>query len=174
MEGFADWAAGNLAENRTRGIFAEWLVGQALGVIAKGDARTEWDAVDLHYSQMSTEVKASGRSQTWSPTTQSAPRFGIAPQQRAWIAATDSWVTYQTPKRTADVYVFCLHQAIPASNGNVADPQSWAFWAIATSVLDTELGDQRTVGESTLNGLAQPVPWSQIRRHVDLLAENRR
>ena len=30
---FQRWATGNLVENRNRGIFGEWLVGQALGVI---------------------------------------------------------------------------------------------------------------------------------------------
>ncbi|MCH2422005.1 MAG: hypothetical protein MK196_02705, partial [Acidimicrobiales bacterium] len=30
---FQRWATGNLVENRNRGIFGEWLVGQALEVI---------------------------------------------------------------------------------------------------------------------------------------------
>ena len=33
LEGFRVWATGNLVENRNRGIFAEWLVGTALGVV---------------------------------------------------------------------------------------------------------------------------------------------
>ena len=40
--GFSRWATGNLVDNRNRGIFAEWLVGQALGVIEADDVRTEW------------------------------------------------------------------------------------------------------------------------------------
>ena len=39
--GFSRWATGNLVDNRNRGIFAEWLVGQALGVIEADDVRTE-------------------------------------------------------------------------------------------------------------------------------------
>ena len=44
---FQRWATGNLVENRNRGIYGEWLVGQALGVIGDDEVRQEWDAVDL-------------------------------------------------------------------------------------------------------------------------------
>ena len=39
FSGFSRWATGNLFDNRNRGIFAEWLVGQALGVIEADDVR---------------------------------------------------------------------------------------------------------------------------------------
>jgi hypothetical protein len=45
--------------------------------------------------------------------------------------------------------VFCLHQTVPATNDNVADPESWSFWVVATSAINNELGDQATVGIST-------------------------
>ena len=41
FSGFSRWATGNLFDNRNRGIFSEWLVGQALGVIEADDVRTE-------------------------------------------------------------------------------------------------------------------------------------
>ena len=44
---FQRWATGNLVENRNRGIYGEWLVGQALGVIGDDEVRQDWDAVDL-------------------------------------------------------------------------------------------------------------------------------
>ena len=43
IESFGRWAAGNLVDNRNRGIFAEWLVGQALEAIDEGEFRQEWD-----------------------------------------------------------------------------------------------------------------------------------
>ena len=58
---------GNLVDNRNRGIFAEWLVGQALGAIGEGEVRREWDAYDLAFGEIKVEVKASGKSQTWNP-----------------------------------------------------------------------------------------------------------
>ena len=56
-----------MVDNRNRGIFAEWLVGRALGVIEASDVRTEWDAVDLRFGDLRLEVKASGLSQAWNP-----------------------------------------------------------------------------------------------------------
>lgn len=32
LETFRRWALGNLVENRNRGLFAEWLIGTALGI----------------------------------------------------------------------------------------------------------------------------------------------
>ena len=148
---FQRWATGNLVENRNGGIFGEWLVGQALGVIGDDEVRQEWDAVDLHFDGLTIEVKTSGRSQTWNQSGFSTPQFGIARQKRAWFAKTDDWVVYDEPKRSADVYVFCLHRSAPVTNENVADPESWSFWVIATSTLNYGLGDQSSVGISTLN-----------------------
>ena len=105
-------------------------------------------------------------SQTWNQSGSSTPRFGIARQKRAWFAETDDWIYYDEPKRSADVYAFCLHQSSPATNENVADPGSWSFWVIATSTLDNELGDQSSVGISTLDQLAEPVGWSGIKAAV--------
>ena len=163
---FNRWAAGNLVDNRNRGIFAEWLVGQALGVIGDDDVRKEWDAVDLRFGDLTIEVKASGLSQTWNLLVPSTPRFGIPRQKRAWFADTDEWIVYDEPKRSADIYVFCLHQSVPATNENVADPDSWSFWVVATSTIDDELDDQSSVGVSTLNRLAEPVGWSGIKAAV--------
>ena len=164
---FQRWATGNLVENRNRGIFGEWLVGQALGVIGDDEVRQEWDAVDLHFAGLTIEVKTSGISQTWNQSGSSTPRFGIALQKRAGFAETDDWIVYDEPKRSADVYVFCLHRSVPATNENVADPESWSFWVIATSTLDDELGGQSSVGISTLDQLAEPVGWSELKAAVE-------
>jgi len=46
IDRFRRWALGNLVDNRNRGLFAEWLVGEALGVIDEATPRREWDAYD--------------------------------------------------------------------------------------------------------------------------------
>ncbi len=166
---FPSWAVGNLVDNRNRGIFAEWLVGQALEVIAPGDVRKEWDGVDLRYRGMGVEIKASGLSQTWNPASTSTPRFDIHKQLQWWNADTDAWGSYDEPQRTAHVYVFCLHEAVPATNGNVADPSQWRFWVISTAVLNSELGSQKSVGVTTLSGLAESVSFTEIKSAVEKL-----
>lgn len=142
---------GNLVENRNRGIFAEWLVGQALGVICDGDVRQEWDAYDLLYGEVKVEVKASGLSQTWNLYEPSKPNFNIAPRLRHWVAETDDWIVHDQPVRFADVYTFCLHEPVPATNENVCNPAFWKFWVISKQTLDVKLGDQKSVGVRTLN-----------------------
>jgi hypothetical protein len=59
---FWTWAYSDVIGNRNRSIFAEFLVGTALGVVDK--PRVEWDAVDLRYSDSKIEVKAAGYVQS--------------------------------------------------------------------------------------------------------------
>ena len=93
-------------------------------------------------------------------------RNGIPKQKRAWFSKNDDWIVYDEPKRSADIYIFCLHQSVPATNENVQDPNSWLFWVIATSRIDDELKDQSSVGISTLNQLTEPVAWSEIKETI--------
>jgi len=174
IDRFRRWVLGDLVDNRNRGLFAEWLVGEALGVIDEVTPRREWDAYDLLYRDKKIEVKASGRSQSWSRDQQSNVRFGIERKSSSWTAASDEWIAHDQPVRFADVYVFCVHEPVPATNANVADPSHWAFWVVATDVLDQELGSQKTVGIRTLNHLASPVTWSGIRERVDACVDARR
>ncbi|WP_423918420.1 hypothetical protein [Candidatus Poriferisodalis sp.] len=167
IEGFRRWALGDLTDNRNRGLFAEWLVGQALEAVDEAEPRREWDAFDLAYGSIRIEVKASGRSQTWNPNESATPRFDIAPRRYSWVAVTDEWFEHDPPARLADVYVFCLHEPVPATNENVLDPSSWKFWVIATQSLDDELGSQKTAGLSTLDRLTEPVEWPDIQDEVD-------
>ena len=169
IEGFYRWAMGDLVDNRNRGIFAEWLVGQALGAIGDGKVRQEWDAYDLLYGKVKVEVKASGRSQTWNLYEPSTPSFNIAPRWRHWVAETDVWIAHDQPVRFADVYVFCLHEPVPATNENVCDSASWKFWVIPRQLLDDELGDQKTVGLTTLSRLGAMIESSEIKAEVDRL-----
>lgn len=169
IEGFYRWAMGDLVDNRNRGIFAEWLVGQALGVINECDVRREWDAYDLLYGEVKVEVKASGLDQTWPQDQPSKPNFNIAPRSRTWVAECNKWEEHHPPVRFADVYVLCLHEPKKATPENVRDPESWKFWVISTQTLDDKLGDQKSIGVRTLNQLADHVGWSEIKAEVDRL-----
>lgn len=169
MSGFPYWAVGNLTGNLNRGLFAEWLVGKALGVIEDGDTRDEWLGFDLQYKDVTIEVKASGLSQDWNPHSKSTPRYDIAPRKWIWIPETDTWEELNPPGRPARAYVFCLHKPVPATNKNVQDPDSWAFWVVPTRKLDDELGPQKSLGLSTLSRLTTRVNWSQIQSAIAAL-----
>ena len=164
---FQNWALGNLVGNTNRGIFAEWLVGQALGAIGDEETREEWDECDLRYRGAKVEVKSSGRDQTWHQDTRSSPRFNIKCRTRTWDPQTGKSTQHDPPIRPADVYVFCLHEPIPATNDNVRDLGCWKFWVVSKRTLDNRLGSQKSVGLSTLDALARCVDWSEIKSEVD-------
>ena len=167
---FRRWALGNLVNNEIRGTFAEWLVGRALGCIGDSDVRQGWDAYDLQYGRVKVEVKASGRSQSWNLHQPSKPSFDIAPRKWTWRESTDEWIENDPPARSADVYVFCLHKPVPATNRNVRDPTAWEFWVISRQTLDKKLGPQKSVGLGTLDHLTGPtgrVTWPEIKAEVD-------
>ena len=170
---FQQWATGNLVENRNRGIFAEWLVGQALQALDDHEFRQEWHPWDLQYGGARIEVKASGRSQSWDPLRPSKPSFGVAAPGQIWCEKTKKWQQNDQGTRPAHVYVFCLHNPVPATNANVADPTTWDFWVIPAQVLDDELGAQQTVRPTTLDGLAERLKsgWSEIKPAVDRLID---
>ena len=165
LEAFRRWALGNLVENRNRGLFAEWLVGTALGVVEQ--ERLEWDQADLRYKDRLIEVKASGRGQAWPQAKPSTPTFDIKQRTRSWNAQTNTIEEFDRPRRVADLYVFCLHQSYPATNDNVADPKEWAFWIVSTDTIDARLGSQKTVGLNRLSELTQPVGWTDLRREIE-------
>jgi hypothetical protein len=167
LDAFRRWALGNLVENRNRGLFAEWLVGTALGVVSPEEPRKEWDVADFRYRDLLIEVKASGRSQTWSQTKASVTRFDIAARAQGWHAASNTFETADPPRRFADAYVFCLHRPNEATNENVADPDEWTFWVTPTRVLDSELGAQKSVGLGRLSDLAEPVSFRDLRSEID-------
>ena len=174
LDSFRRWAYGDLVDNCNRGIFAEWLVGIALGVAGDDKPRREWDACDFRYSHgLAIEVKAAGLSQTWKQSKNSTPRFSIKKQKEAWDAATNKWTKYNPPRRTADLYVFCLHEAVPATNDNVADPSCWKFWVVSTDTIDEKLGGQASLGLGALGQLAAPVPWQNLKAAVDNEAGNK-
>ena len=171
IQRFRAWVLGGLVDNETRGIFAEWLVGQALGAIGDGDIRQGWDAYDLLHDEVNVEVKASGLSQSWNPDERSNPRFDVAPRKWTWLASEDEWIENDPPARPADVYVFCLHEPVPATNENVVDPTAWKFWVLSARTLDDQLGPQKSVGIATLNGLVAPIGWDEIQNAVDRSAD---
>ena len=167
IDRFHRWALGNLVSNTNRGIFAEWLVGQALESIGDREVREEWDECDLRYRGLKIEVKTSGLDQTWHQDRRSPPRFDIKRRTWIWDAQTGESTPHDPPIRPADLYVFCLREPIPATNPNVREPEAWKFWVVSKRTLDNQLGPQKSVGLSTLSELTAPLGWSDLRAEVD-------
>ena len=83
---FWSWAYSDVLSNANRSVFAEFILGVAVGVV--DTLRVEWDAVDLRYRGFGVEVKSSAYVQPWPQTSLSRIVFGIG-KKRAWDATTN-------------------------------------------------------------------------------------
>jgi hypothetical protein len=160
---FWTWAYSDVIGNRNRSIFAEFLVGTALGVVDQ--PRVEWDAVDLRYSDSKVEVKAAGYVQSWHQESKpSKIVFDIA-HKRGWDAATNTYSVDLV--RSADCYVFCLHSCIDLSTANPLNVEQWEFFVLSTLALETHFGQQKQVALSRLKNLIPAVPYYELKSAID-------
>ncbi len=162
---FWSWAYSDILSNTDRAVFAEFVVCTALGVT---DApRVEWDAVDLRYGDKTIEVKSSAYVQSWHQVQDPPSQISFDLKERlSWDAATN---TYRVePSRAADCYVFCIYTEKDRSRANVLDVNRWEFYVVSTEQINRQLGSQKTAALSTIERLAKPVGYAQLKRSVDL------
>ena len=157
------WAHSELNANTERGVLAEFIVGQALGVTAP--IRTEWDPYDLVTPEgVKVEVKTSGTWQSWENPKRSVCNYGIR-TTRTWDKVTGKYCVEAT--RPADVYVFCLLHHDEACRVNPLDLDQWTFHVISRSVIENKLGAQKRAVLSTLLRIgAEAVDFSGLKEAV--------
>lgn len=164
---FWAWAYSDILNNTDRTVFAEFVVGMALGVT---DApRVEWDAVDLQYGGKTIEVKSSAYVQSWHQDQDPPSQISFDLKERlSWDAATN---TYRVePSRAADCYVFCVYTEKCRSRADVLDIDRWDFYVVPTEAINRQLGNQQRAALSTIEQLAKPVGaigYAQLKNHVD-------
>jgi hypothetical protein len=163
---FQRWVAGDLTGNRMRGLYAEWMISDRLGLTGDGSTRVEWDMVDIRYRGLHLEVKTSGNRQQWS-SEETPARFSIGPQTRIWNAELNTSQQLSTPRRTADLYIFCSHRCESLSNSTVLDETNWSFMAVSTSDLDATLGGQRTISANALSRFANWAPLGIVCEEIE-------
>lgn len=163
---FWSWAYSDLLSNANRAVFAEFLVGAALGVI--DCPRIEWNAYDLLYRGAKIEVKASGYLQSWQQKQLSTIRFDVG-QKLAWDAETNTYAS--TSIRTADCYVFCLYAEQNADQVDVLNVDAWEFYPVLTKELVRLVGAQKTMSLSRLQRICRPVCLSELKAQIDKLID---
>lgn len=86
---FWSWAYSDILNNTDRAVFAEYVVGTALGVT---DApRVEWDAVDLRYGDNTIEVKSAAYVQSWHQEQDPVSQISFDLRERlSWDARANS------------------------------------------------------------------------------------
>ena len=163
---FWSWAYSDLMSNRNRGIFAEFIVSAALGVVDR--PRIEWDSFDIAYQGLGVEVKSSAYLQTWAQKKASNVTFNIA-KHLEYDPESEEYGTDQV--RSADCYVFCLFAEREKTNAEPRNLASWEFYVLPTTVIESEFGDQKTLALGTLRQICHPVEFRELRSEIDKALE---
>ena len=169
VQSFWRWSASDLINNTMRGVLAEFIVAQALG-IAQDKAREEWAPYDLETPDgLTIEVKSSAYIQSWGQKNLSAISFGCKPT-KAWSNETGSFEKGQ-PRRQAKVYVFAL---LAHKDQFTLDPlnlDQWLFYVLPTAELNAR-GKQGTIGLGTLKKLnCSPVTFNELADRIKVTAD---
>jgi len=159
---FWKWNQSNLIENRTRGILAEFIVKMALDI--NSPSRLEWDAYDFETQtkkgKVKIEVKSAAYIQAWAQKKLSSISFGIAPTKGLLQDGNYS----EAYKRQADIYIFCLLDHKDQATINPLDMDQWCFYLAPTSLLDEELGTQKSLSLARLKQLGlKAVKYSDLK-----------
>lgn len=160
---FWAWAFSDVLSNAARGVFAEYIVGAALGVV--DGVRREWDAFDLLYDGRKIEVKSTAYVQSWPQQKRlSSPIFSIG-LTRGWDAETG--LSASVPTRAASVYVFCLYSQKERALADPLNLGHWQFYVLPTAVINAAFGNQKSAALSRIRALAAPVGYPDLRQAID-------
>lgn len=164
LSDFWIWSQSDLLNNTLRGVLAEYIVLQDLGV--EKSTRTEWDAYDLETKDgIKIEIKSSAYLQSWKQNKLSLISFDIAPT-KGWNAETNKSST--ETKRQADFYVFCLLKHKDKKTVNPISLDQWIFYVLKTEVLNVEKAKQKRITLSSLLNLnPKECKFGEIRKVVN-------
>jgi hypothetical protein len=160
---FWAWAYSDLFCNTVRPIFAEFIVGKALGVLDR--PRLEWNAYYFAYRGKKIEVKSSGYLQSDPQDCLSSIRFDIENRKMAWDAETNQY--NNKAGRSADCYVFCIHAEKDEAVANILNLNQWRFFVMATSDICRCFGLQKSVALSRIEKMVVSISYGELRKEVD-------
>lgn len=159
---FWQWSAADLLNNLTRGKLAEFIVAHALGIHEYGPL-PKWEPHDLLFEDKRIEIKAAGYIQEWSQRTNTNPRFSIRPA-KSWDDATGY---SEKASRNSDMYIFCVLTETDRNAAHLPLLDKWDFYPVLTTELDARLGEQKSVGMSTLCRICpEPFDYGSLRNGV--------
>lgn len=161
---FWRWQGSNLLDNSMRGVLAEFYVTAALD--CKKTPRVEWDGYDcLTREGIKVEVKSSAYIQSWDQSKLSKIQFDIAPKM-AWKAKTNTYSS--KPKRSADVYVFCVHTHKDQETISPLDLSQWEFYVLSTKRLDAKAPHQKSISLNALIKRFSPAKptYKELRKEI--------
>ncbi len=168
---FWQWSASDVVSNATRGVLAEYLVAQALGVA--GGVREEWAAYDLKaLDGTQVEVKSAAYIQSWHQDKLSQITFRV-PKTRAWDKHTGRQSDHT--RRQAEVYVFALLAHTDQETLDPLEVSQWEFFVIPTILLDNRERSQHSITLPSLRELSgNSVTHAGLRRAVEVAGNTQR
>jgi len=156
---FWQWGASDVIGNTARGVLAEYLVAQAVGV-ADSNVREEWAAFDVQTpDRTKIEVKSAAFIQGWRQKTLSRISFGVR-KTREWIKETN--LLANEAKRQADVYVFALLAHTDQETLDPLDVAQWEFFVLPTVILDQRERSQHSITLTSLKKLTRSVNFGEL------------
>ncbi|WP_327235370.1 hypothetical protein OG349_16800 [Streptomyces sp. NBC_01317] len=156
---FWRFAMPDLKVNNTRGVFAEFLVHQAVGSTRR---RVEWASHDVETDDgLRIEVKAGAYLQAWEQHRHSDIRFtGL--RARTWAPATG----YSNEKSyNADVYVFAVQTAPEHTSYDPLDTGQWEFYVLPRPKLE-RLNTNSVSLASVRTAAGQPALFPDLGSHI--------
>lgn len=160
---FWRWSVSDILSNATRGRFAEFIVATATNIDIT-EVRDEWGAYDLVTpGGIKLEIKSAAYLQSWFQRSFSTISFSIK-CARYWDSITN--LQLATPKRHADVYVFCLLKHEDKLTIDPLNLDHWEFYVLATEQLNNYTRSQHSITLNSLKRLTNSISYDQLDEEI--------
>jgi hypothetical protein len=161
------WATAfsDLLTSMTRGIVAEYLVCQVLGLADQ--VMNDYDSYDaLTPEGKRVEVKSSAFIQRWPQQAHSKIAFDIRPR-RAYDY--DKFDFVGDPKRHSDIYVFACHHHKDKGTVDPIDVSQWTFYVVPTARVNEVFPRANSVSLAAVVAKLSPIKteFSGLRDAID-------
>ena len=149
MLDFWRWAFSDLLEDTLKGLYAEWLVGQLLGLPMPHGGRPGYGNFDLRSSGgLRIEVKSSAYWQSWKLRNEDGS-LKTAPEVDRWRPSAEKRISFgglrardavdrtrQDAGYKSDAYIFCLQCERDPARWDALDLRQWEFYFLSRSDLE--------------------------------------
>jgi len=186
------WAYSDVDTNIMRAVYAEWLVGTALGCV--GGIRPSWTPWDLDYDGARVEVKSTSYMPNWGRRVDGPRPHNLArrehPESRLTKSRTfdikatgatlpaDSAVPlgpdadyYEESeiKRRANIYIFAYYAERDPERYSSLDVGGWRFYVLPTPELERHFGEQERVALSRVQAVTEEAEYGDLKAKVDAI-----
>jgi hypothetical protein len=156
-----------LLTNIHRAVIVEAIVASALEPDWQW-CSADYASCDFRRGTARLEVKQSASLQSWNAASLKTTKcsFDIAARTGEWVDGV-TW----TPGsgRNADIYLFCHHPVV-SDSADHRDASQWRFFVVP----ETALPKQKRIALSSVERLAKPIGWMDLKAVVCALAISHR